>query len=189
MNGEFVAYVGDEISDLVILEKLPESLGDFLQKTNDLIAFDGGLHIRGIVNSPNWHSLQKVWFGDFSLHTMFSSLKESDIPFGQDCLGDQFVLRDETVWQLSSETDELENLNLSLEDFLTKTEENPVDFLSLEPLLQFMKEGGKIEKGELLSVYPPFCMEESAEGISLRAIPMFDRLGFLADFARQVNGL
>jgi len=189
MNDEFVVYKGSGISDLKILEKLPESLRNFLQKTNGFIAFDGGLHIRGIVDSPDWHSLQKVWFGDFSMHTMFSSLKESDIPFGQDCLGDQYVLRDETVWQLSSETDELENLRLSLENFLTKTEENPVDFLSLQPLLKFMKEGGKLEKGQLLSVYPPFCTKESAEGISLKAIPLFDRLSFLADFARQVNGL
>lgn len=189
MNDEFVVYKGGEISEVEILGKLPASLRDFLQKTNGLTAFDGGLHIRGIVNSPHWHSLQKVWFGDFSLHTMFSNLKEGDIPFGQNCLGDQFVLRDETVWQLSAEIDELENLSLNLEEFLTKTNANPVDFLLLEPLLKFTEEGGKLEKRELLSVYPSFCTEESAEGVSFKAVPMFDRLGFLADFARQINSL
>ncbi|HXG84527.1 MAG TPA: hypothetical protein VNI84_10915 [Pyrinomonadaceae bacterium] len=34
---------------------------------------------------------------------------------------------------------------------------------------------------------PPFAAEESAHGVSLKAISMFDRIGFLADFAGQVS--
>lgn len=189
MNLEFINYKGDEISNKEILLKLPTDLQNLLKEINGFTAFDGGLHIRGIVNIPEWHSLEKVWFGDFALHDMFSTLKESDIPFGQDCLEDQYVLRNKKVWHLSSETDELEKLDMSLNEFLLKAEENPTDFLSLQPLLKFLEEGGKLEKGQLLSVYPPFCTKETAEGISLKAISMFDRLIFLADFAKQIKKL
>lgn len=189
MKTEFINYRGKEFSDEKILAKLPEDLRVLLQMINGFIAFDGGLHVRGIIDFPEWHSLQKVWFGDFALYKIFLSLKESDIPFAQDCFGDQFILRDGTVWQLNAETDELENMNFSLNEFLANAEENPVDFLSLQPLVKFMIEGGKIENGQLLNVYPPFCTKESAEGVSLKAVPMFERISFLADFARQIKSL
>lgn len=189
INLQLINYEGEKISDEEILLNLPEDLQNLLKETNGFVAFDGGLHVRGLVDFPEWHSIQKVWFGDFALYKLFSSLKETDIPFGQDCLGDQFILRSETVWQLNSETDELENLNLNLNEFLTEAEKNPIDFLSLQPLIRFKDEGGKIENGQLLNVYPPFCTKESENGISLKAVPMFERISFLADFAKQINSL
>ncbi len=158
-----------------------------LSENNGFILFDGGLHVRGAVLSPEWHSLRKVWFGDFALYKLFPAIEESDVPFAQDCLGDQFVLRDGVVHKLDAEIGEIETLEMNLETFLTKAQENPVEFLSLEPLLQFMKEGGKLEQGQLLSVYPPFIAKESANGVPLKAISMFDRIGFLADFANQIT--
>lgn len=189
MKSELINYLGNKISNLEILSKLPEDLQKLLHKKNGFIAFDGGLHIRGIVDFPKWHSLENVWFGDFALHKIFPNLTETDIPFGQDCFGDQFILRNETVWQLMSETGDIENLNLGINDFLMQAEENPVEFLILQPLLQFKNEGGNLENGQLLNVYPPFCTEEAKTEVSLKAIPMFERITFLADFAKQINNL
>ncbi|HQU81676.1 MAG TPA: SMI1/KNR4 family protein [Pyrinomonadaceae bacterium] len=189
MKSQNISYTGTEITDEETFKKLPEDLQHLLKVHNGFIAFDGGLHIRGVTDFPDWHSIQKVWFGDFALYKLFPSLNKNDIPFGQDCLGDQFILRDKRVWQLNAETDDLENLNLTLNEFLERAEENPVDFLSLEPLKKFIYEGGNLINGQLLNVYPPFCTEESANGISLKAVPMFERIGFLSDFAKQIKNL
>ncbi len=182
-------YVGSEITDTEILAKVPKDYRRLLTETNGFVLFDGGLYIRGAVLSPEWHSLRKVWLGDFALHKLFPAIEETDVPFAQDCLGDQFVLRDSVVYKLDAEVGELDSLGVDLQTFLEQAQENPVEYLSLEPLLQFMSEGGKLQPGQLLSVYPPFIAEESANGVSLRAISMFDRIGFLADFAGQISRL
>ena len=183
------AYVGSEITDPEILERIPEDYRRILEQTNGFILFDGGLHVRGAVLTPQWHSLRTVWLGDSALHELFPAINESDVPFAQDCLGDQFVLRTGVVHKLDAEIGEVESLRMNLESFLSRAEDDPVNFLSLQPLLQFMSEGGRLEPGQLLSVYPPFIAKESADGVSLRAISMFDRIGFLADFARQIANI
>jgi hypothetical protein len=43
--------------------------------------------------------------------------------------------------------------------------------------------------GELLNVYPPFVMKESAKGVSYRAVPTEERIRFLAHVASQVRGV
>lgn len=182
-------YVGSEITDAAILDRVPEELRRLLNRTNGFILFDGGLHLRGAVLAPDWHSLRKVWLGDFALHKLFRAIGESDVPFAQDCLGDQFLLRDGLVHKLDAEVGEVEGLGMDIETFLNHAQEDPLDFLSLQPLLQFMSEGRKLKPGQLLSVYPPFITKESANGVSLKAISMFDRVGFLADFARRISGI
>jgi hypothetical protein len=182
-------YVGSEITDVEILAKTPEDYRQLLTETNGFVLFDGGLHVRGAVLSPEWHSLRKVWLGDFALYNLFPVIEEKDVPFAQDCLGDQFVLRDGIVHKLDAEVGEIDSLEVDLQTFLQQAQENPVEYLSLEPLLQFMSEGGKLQLGQLLSAYPPFIAEESVNGVSLKAISMFDRIGFLADFAAQVSRL
>jgi len=37
-----------------------------------------------------------------------------------------------------------------------------------------------------MPVYPPFCTRESADGVSLAAVPATECLDLLADFARQM---
>jgi hypothetical protein len=182
-------YVGSEITDTEILDRLPEDYRRLLNQTNGFILFDGGLHVRGAVLSPEWHSLRKVWLGGSSLHKLFPAVNESDVPFAQDCLGDQYVLKAGVVHKLDAEIGEMETLGMNLETFLNRAQGNPVEFLSLQPLLQFMDEGGELKPGQLLSAYPLFVTKESAGGVSLRAISMFDRIGFLADFARQAANI
>ncbi|HEV2913734.1 MAG TPA: hypothetical protein VGX92_10690 [Pyrinomonadaceae bacterium] len=186
MEQSNLTYIGSEITDPKILDKVPEDYRHLLNQTNGFILSDGGLHVRGAVLAPEWHSLRKVWLGDFALHRLFPAIHESDVPFAQDCLGDQFILRGGIVYKLDAEIGKVEGLGMDLETFLNRTQENPVEFLSLQPLLQFMGDGGKLKMGQLLSVYPPFIARESADGVSFKAVSMFDRLGFLADFARQI---
>src|ERR1051325_2285272 len=122
-------YVGTEITDLEILDKVPEDYQRLLSQTNGFILFDGGLHVRGAVLAPEWHSLRKVWLGGFALHKLFLAIHESDVPFAQDCLGDQFLLRGNVVHKLDAEIGEVEGLGMGLETFLNRAQENPVEFL------------------------------------------------------------
>jgi hypothetical protein len=120
------------------------------------------------------------------LHKLFPSVDPHDIPFAEDGLGDQYLLRDGFVHRLSAEVGKLTCLNVDLERFDAAVRADPVGYLSLEPLEEFRAQGGVLEPGQLLSVYPAFVMKESAAGRSYRAIATEERIRFLADFARQI---
>jgi hypothetical protein len=180
-------YVGPSLDDIEILPRLPASYTRLLASRNGFIAFDGGLHIRGACLEPPWHSLRSAWEGPDALHQLFSEIGPDDVPFGQDALGDQFILRVGVVHRLSAESDELTSLNLDLDAFLAAAAADPIGFLALQPLLHFQAQGGRLTPGQLLSVYPPFVFKESGGDASLRAIPALERLRFLAQLARHVR--
>jgi hypothetical protein len=180
------SFVGPEPDDFQTLAKLPGDLRDLLLLANGFILFGGGLHVRGACETPDWHSLRQVWTGDDALLQMFPAVRPNDVPFAQDFLGDQFLLRDGLVIRLLGETGEVEEMGIRLNGFLDSAKEDPDKFLSLEVLRKFQSEGAALEPGELLSVYPPLCTKEASAGISVRAIPAMDRIRFLADFARQI---
>ncbi|NND33315.1 MAG: hypothetical protein HKN76_12055 [Saprospiraceae bacterium] len=176
MDFEFkgTIYAGEKIRDHDTYSLLPADLQSLMQDLNGIIAYQGGLHIRGCVNDPDWHSIHYVWKGEFALHKIFSNLRPSDVPFAQDCLGDQYILRVGTVWHLMAETGELEDLELELFDFLEEVITDPVDFLSLEPLLVYLEEGNTLEPGFLLRPNPPFAIE--AENYKLEKVRIEERL-------------
>ena len=182
-------YRGSEVTDHEIFGAAPAEYQRFLERTNGCILFDGGLHIRGAVKAPEWHSLRTVWRGELALSKLFPAVRESDVPFAQDCLGDQFLMRSGVVQKLSAESGDLESLEMGLEVFLDNAFANPVEFLSLQPLLQFMADGERLKPGQLLNAYPPFIMKEAANGVTLKAIAMFEQISFLADLARQLSGI
>jgi hypothetical protein len=122
-----------------------------------------------------------------AFHSLYPAVHREDIPFAEDCLGDQFILRNGRVLRLSAETGELQALDLDLAGFFHAVQADPIGFLSLEPLLQFQRDGGALEPGQLLAAYPPFCTEQSADGVHLVAIPAAERRRFLADFAAQIR--
>jgi hypothetical protein len=167
---------------------VPKTYSRLLKQINGFIAFEGGLHVRGAVKFPKWHSLREAWTGDLALYRLFPALRESDIPFGQDYLGDQFILRDETVLRMSGETGQLESLETDFDGFLKRAQKDPVNYLYLDPLSEFQNEGGKLTPGQLLNVLPPFIMKESENGVSMRAVPVSDQIKFLADFSKQIAG-
>ncbi len=188
MPWEGIIYVGPPTDDRELLESLPAPVRGLLEDTNGLVAFDGGLHIRGACRAPAWHSLRHVWLGDAAFHARYPDVRPDDIPFAQDAVGDQWLLRDDDVIRLAAETGQVEQLGQTFEEFLAAVDQAPVDTLGLHPLMRFQRDGGALAPGQLLNVYPPFCVAESRDGASLRAIPALQRIDFLAWLATQIPG-
>jgi hypothetical protein len=187
-----ITYRGEPIadSDRLLAQNLPASLCEALVATNGVVALRGGLHVRGFVNEPRWHSIEAAWRGPDAFCRHYRSLTEKDVPFAQDALGDQFFLRDHQVWKLLAETDDAELIGESLDDFLESVLRDPVGFLSLEPLLQLEKDGSSLNPGELINAYPPFATAQSAGGnVSLRAVPMNEQRYFLEQLSATLRDL
>ena len=119
----------------------------------------------------------------------YPALNKNDVPFAQDCVGDQFILRDEIVYRLQGESGEIESLDVDLPDFFQSVRDDPENFLGLGPLLRFHAEGGQLRPGELLSVFPPYVFKESEAGVQLRTVPVADRLSFLATLSRALRDM
>jgi len=180
-------YSGPPIDDPAILDLLPGDLRSFLLRCNGYVAFHGGLHVRGACLTPTWHSLRHRWFGPEALQSLFAAVHHDDIPFGEDALGDQYLLRRGVVYRLAAEIGELKSLEVDLQEFDRRVRANPVEYLSLGPLEEFRVTGGTLAPGQLLSVFPPFVVRESATGVSYRAISAEERIRFLAGLARQIS--
>ena len=133
--------------------------------------------------------MAEVWFGSLALTKLYPAINNRDIPFGQDALGDQFILRGKVVHRLMGETGEVISLNCEFFEFLQSAQNDPQEYLELNPLIQFHNEGGALEPGQLLSAYPPFCVDQGKSGVSLKAIPTVERIRFLADCAAQISNL
>ena len=172
-----------------VVAALPENLVALLKQINGFVQFAGGLHVRGVCEKPTWHSVDKVMVGPPALHHLYEAVLPTDVPFAQDCVADQFLLRDGKVYKLQAETGELESLGLNLSQFFSAVETDPVEFLAMQPLLRFQRDGGVLEPGQVLHVYPPFCTKEAREGVSLRAVSATEALAFLARFSRQLSGV
>ena len=183
-----MTFIGPLIDDAEVLSHLPDMLSSLLQQINGFIQYGGGFHLRGVCHEPLWHSLDYIWRGEDALWKSYSQISADDIPFAQDALGDQFILRDEVVLRLKSETGELENLDCNFQTFLANIQNDAVDYLNLEPFVRFSSDGRKLEAGQLLNVYPPFCIQHTGE-YSYRAISALERLAFLADFSQQISNL
>jgi hypothetical protein len=89
------------------------------------------------------------------------------------------------IYQGESITDKL-----SFNDFLREAISNPVEFLSLNPLLQYQQDGGTLQPGELLNAYPPFSMKaEPEQTYSIKNVPALEQRSFLANFYEQTKNL
>lgn len=177
-----VTATGSPIDDPEILMLLPSELSDMLHETNGFILFQGGLHVRGAIKSPTWHSLRHSMQGKYALHNLYTNVKVLDIPFAQDCMGDQYLLRETKVLRLLAETGELEEVAISLSIFWDSVRTDPLEFLNFSSDLN-------LEPGQLLHAYPPFCTEISSKGYSLYPVPAKELISFHADLARQIGGL
>jgi hypothetical protein len=189
MPFEQITFAGPPIDDRDLLAQAPGDLAALLEQMNGFIQYHGGLHVRGACGEPAWHSLGDAWNGPFAFHQLYPDVQPDDIPFAEDSMGDQFLLRGGQVWRLAVETGKVEPLADSLGDFLRQVQADPVEYLSMYPLLQFQQDGGILEPGQLLAAYPPFCALEAAEGVHLAAVPAQERRRFLADFAAQIRAV
>ena len=188
MQFQDVTYRGPVFDDADLLSDLPVELVEFLLADNGIVAFRGGLHIRGACTSPRWHSLRRAWHGSQSIAALFPSVSPTAIPFAQDAVGDQFLLDDGRVTFLSAESGDLEDLEMTFGDFLQRAAEDPQRFLGLNPLVEYEQSGARLQPGELLSVYPPYVTHSDAKR-SVRAIPAEERITFLASLAAQLRDL
>ena len=118
--------------------------------------------------------------GPTAFHTLYESVHATDIPFAQDQVGDQFLLRDGRVFRLSGETGDIESLADSLDDFVRRAGEDIEGFLNVG-LRHTM------QPGQLLLAYPPFIFRESGAGASMKPVRAGEVILFHADLARQIR--
>ncbi|SNC65959.1 hypothetical protein SAMN06265337_1449 [Hymenobacter gelipurpurascens] len=183
-----IVYTGGELTDLVSFARLPSYMQTFLREQNGVVAYFGGLHIRGCVSEPIWHSLSEAWQGEKAFWRTYDTVVETDIPFAQDCVGNQFLLRGDAVLFLDTETGELADLEVDFKHFLFGAEKFPLDALGMEPLRGFQQRGGVLQPGQLLSLFPPVCINTAQEP-QAKPQAAAERLAWLADLYLQIKNL
>jgi hypothetical protein len=186
MELNHVTFSGPPSDDAELWPKLPKELASLLRSINGFIQYGGGLHVRGVCSVPEWHSLRSAWLGERAFHRLYEGVTAADIPFAEDCVGDQFLLRNGEVLRLAAETGDVEPFAAGLVSFLEAASASPVEFLSLQPLLRLHHEGRALQPGQLIHVYPPFCTKEAAQGVSLRAVSARELIGVHAALAAQL---
>lgn len=175
-----ITWRGESFDDPEILSELPPELAQILSVANGFILHNGALHVRGASLFPEWHSLRAAWRGASAFHALYDSVRPTDIPFSQDQLGDQFLIRDGSVLRLIAETGELESLVESVADFFSRVNEDIEAFLNVG-LRHSM------QPGQLMLAFPPFVLKESGGSASLKPAPACDVISFHADLARQIQ--
>ena len=171
---------GKSIEDVEILRELPADLVRVLSDTNGFILHEGAVHVRGACLTPEWHSLRATWRGPKAFHTLYDDVQPSDVPFAQDQVGDQFLIREGVVLRLFAETGEIERLSDSLQDFFSRVSSDIEGFLNVGL-------SHTMQPGQLLHAYPPFCFRESGAGASLAPLPASEVILVHADLARQIR--
>jgi hypothetical protein len=177
-----ITWRGESVEDVEVLRELPTDLVHILSDMNGFILHEGALHVRGACLAPEWHSLRAAWHGPKAFHTLYDNVRPSDIPFAQDQVGDQFLIREGVVLRLSAETGEIGPLADSLQDFFSRVSSDIESFLNVGL-------GHRMQPGQLLHAYPPFCFQESGAGASLAPLPASEVILFHADLARQIRDI
>jgi len=182
-----VTFQGPPVDDMELFPLLRPKLRALLEQINGFIQFGGGLHVRGACRYPEWHSLRRAWMGKEALHQFYRTITATDVPFGQDFLGNQFLMRGDHVIKLLGETGEVEELGLPLLDFIEAAQADPDTVLNLEPLRLFQQQGGSLDPGELLQAEPPLCTQEADDGVGLTPVPVDEQLAFLRQFYGRIK--
>jgi hypothetical protein len=180
MNIPGITWQGESIEDVEILRALPADLVRLLSHRNGFIVHDGAVHVRGACLTPDWHSLRVAWRGPKSFSVLYPEVKPSDIPFAQDQVGDQFLIREGTILRLFAETGQIESCADSVEDFFSRLSRDIEGFLNVGF-------SHKMQPGQLLHAFPPFCFQESGGSSSLKPLPSSEVILFHADLARQIR--
>lgn len=182
-----VIYKGPPLEDPAVLQGLPGELFEVLWQVNGFIAYAGGLHVRGFADAPQWHSFSRYHWGEMALRDLYPQVKKYDFPFGQDFIGNQFLLRDSEVFKLRADTGEVSSLRVDLAEFFEAAKKDPVSFLSLELLALFHEQHGALEPGQLIHTMPPLCLKRADKKLAMKAVAADNAISFLAHFARQIN--
>lgn len=177
-----ITWESESIEDVEILSELPLELVQLLNERNGFILHQGAVHVRGACLGPEWHSLRSAWYGPNSFHLLYEAVEPTDIPFGQDQFGDQFLIRGGEIVRLSGETGGIEKLASTLEDFFRRADCEIEKFLNVSI-------DHKMEPGQLIFAYPPFCTQESGRLPALKAVPATELILIHAELAKQLKDL
>ncbi len=188
MDKAHITFKGPTQYDKVTLQSLPPTLAAYLQEINGFIVRSGELHVRGACLAPAWHSLKSAMQGPRAIHLLFPAVLATDIPFAQDALGNQFLLRGENLFRLRGETGQLEPLEDTLDEFLSVKLSTLASSPAAELLARFRQRGNDLQPGELLNVVPPLVSEKELDKHSLIAVSSDDQLAWLAKVASSIKG-
>ena len=176
------------IEDRDTFDVLPNELKEFYLKCNGLVALNCGIQFRGCVNQPKWLSLHEIWKGKLSLYDVYESVESNDIPIAQDAFGDQYLYRVGQIFQLNSESGDLENLNCTLSQFLKNIETDAVGYLALQQIYKLKEMGIELKNGEMMNVFPPFILNSESER-SFKPIPAVEQINYLQNLYVQTKDL
>ena len=180
MNLNGITWEAGGSTDTVLLGFLPEELRDIIEPTGGFILHHGAIHFRGCTFEPAWNSLRPIYHGNQSLKTLYPTVDIDDVPFAQDQLGDQYLLRGVEVVHLDAETGEIKRFARCLTEFVDGIQADIEDYLNVSLSHRLMP-------GQGLHASPPFCVSDPLGGrSSLRAIPILELIQFHADLARQI---
>lgn len=193
-NKTFMTYQGDHVdtallAELAIHYQLPEGYQNLVLEVNGFVQFNGGIHIRGVVRTPDWHSLMYAMEGDHAYHELYAMIEPTDIMFGEDCVGSQYFLRQGVVYFLDTQTGELENLEMDFSAFIEQMQAEPVQMLGMYPVLQFQDQDQTLKPGEVLAEKPYMFTKEAEKGVALKAIDTTTYRLLLAKVCAQVLAL
>ena len=171
-----------------MLRHLPADLRAWVLSSNGFVAYDGGFHLRGASHAPSWHSLAHAWTGPACLHETYPAVLAEDIPFAEDCVGDQFLLRDGAVLRLDISAGTVEDVSRSLAAFQATLDETPESILRLDLVREHERRVAPLEPHQVLAVYR-FGGEQDGPpgGLSLTAADRLEVLQFNADFFRGLH--
>jgi len=186
MMKEGLVYEGPPIDDEDVLSRLPKALQDLLRDTNGFISLRGGLHVRGACTAPDWHSLAVAWDGPRAIYCLYPAVSADDIPFAEDCVGDQFLLRDDAVLKLDAELGELQEVTTDLGRFWELAQEAPDELIASGALAS--DAGDALIPGHLLQVVPPYCLKSETDR-SARAIDTLVLRDWHASLAQELAEL
>lgn len=175
-----ITWRSEGIDDEELLHRLPSDLTRILHDINGFILHNGALHVRGASVNPECHALRAALEGPTAFHHLYEKVEMTDVPFAQDQVGDQFLLRDNQVWRLSAESGDIELLSTSLDDFFRSVNED------IKALLNVGLEH-TMQPGQLLMAYPPFIVRTSDSRVSLKPVSATEVIGFHAELARQIQ--
>ena len=166
---------------------LPSNFAGVLKQMNGFVCLHGGFHVRGIYEEPVWHALSTVTEGPRALHAHYRSVRPGDIPFGAECLGDQFMLRDGEVYRLYAETDQIEALSMGLGTFLDGLASEAI--FELPDFLYDWYVQGRLTADKAVHVYPPFAAANPGSGYSFAPVPRLELLDYHAELSKQIRDL
>lgn len=184
-----VTFAGPAPDDPGFLEELPEELVELLQDVNGCVALNGALHVRGVCGAPDWHSLKSAWRGPDAIGFLYSAVLGTDIPFAEDCMGDQFLLRNGTVARLDCETGVIKSLGFQLGEFLDWALSDPDEHLHGWLLSRLDAEEGSLVPGHLVQVFPPLFVRVEGNARKVRTVPTGQHLKYLASVAKKIASL